>query len=320
MLVKCIQTQGKLGEKKMQEPKVNPYIALAIGVISVSTSAILVKVSSAPSGIIAFYRILFSVLLMLPLFLIKYKHEIKLVKKRDWLLSFVSGVFLAFHFILWFESLNYTSVASSTVLVTIQPLFAFIGAYVFFKERFTGKAIFCGILAIIGSIIISWGDFRISGMALWGDILALLACALVTAYLLFGQNVRKRLSLVTYTFTVYSISAITLFFYVLIANEPLVPYPLEDWVYFILLAVFPTLMGHTLFNWSLKWLSTTTISMAILFEPVGATILAYYLLSENVIWTQIVGGVIVILGISLFLADERKIKMKAEVVQEKTSM
>ncbi|MBP2242508.1 drug/metabolite transporter (DMT)-like permease [Cytobacillus eiseniae] len=294
----------------MSDTKVNPYAVLAIGVISVSTSAILVKVSSAPSGVIAFYRLFFSVLIMLPVFLIKYVPELRLITRRDWIFSIVAGVFLAFHFILWFESLNYTSVASSTVLVTLQPLFAFLGTYFFFKEKFSWKAILSGLLAVFGSVIISWGDFKISGSALFGDFLALIACALVTAYLMFGQSVRKRLSLVTYTFVVYSISTITLLIYVLIRQEPLVPYATNDWVYFILLAIIPNLLGHTLFNWSLKWLSTSTISMAILFEPVGAAILAYYLLQEAVVWTQALGGAIVIGGVSLFLLDERRVRMK----------
>ncbi|MEH7445187.1 DMT family transporter [Bacillus sp. JJ1122] len=294
----------------MESPKVNPYLAVAIGVVAVSTSAILVKVSSAPSGVIAFYRLLFSVLFMLPVFLLKYVSELRLITKRDWVFTGISGVFLAFHFILWFESLNYTSVASSTVLVTLQPLFAFAGAYVFFKEKLSAKAILSGFIAIGGSVIISWGDFKISGSALLGDFLAIAACALVTVYLLFGQTVRKRMSLITYTFIVYSISSITLFFYVIAAGETFYPYPKSDWVYFILLALIPTLLGHTLFNWSIKWLSASIISMAILFEPVGATILAYYLLGENVILTQIAGGLVVIAGITLFLVDERKMKLK----------
>jgi drug/metabolite transporter (DMT)-like permease len=256
--------------------------------------------------------LLFSVLLMLPLVLFKYMPELKLIGRRDWLFSAIAGIFLAFHFILWFESLRFTSVASSTVLVTLQPLFAFAGTYLFFKERFTGKAILSGVIAIGGSVLISWGDFRISGTALFGDLLALAACALVTAYLMFGQTVRKRLSLITYTFTVYSISAMTLLVYVIAAGEPLGPYPASDWIYFILLALVPTLLGHTLFNWSLKWLSTSTISMAILFEPVGAAVLAYFLLGEYVAWYQAAGGMIVIGGIMLFLADGRMMKRKAK--------
>ena len=294
----------------MEAPKVNPYMAVAIGVVAVSTSAILVKVSSAPSGVIAFYRLFFSVLLMLPVFLIKYVSELRLITKRDWVFTGISGIFLAFHFILWFESLNYTSVASSTVLVTLQPLFAFVGAYLFFKERVSAKAILSGMIAIGGSVIISWGDFKISGSALFGDFLAIVACALVTVYLLFGQTVRKRMSLITYTFIVYSISSITLFFYVIAVGDSFYPYATSDWVYFILLALIPTLLGHTLFNWSIKWISASVISMAILFEPVGATVLAFYLLGEKVIWTQIIGGLVVIAGITLFLVDERKMKLK----------
>jgi len=297
----------------MEQPKLNPYIVLAIGVFSVSTSAILVKLSNAPSGVIAFYRLFFSVLIMAPIFLLKYVGELRLITKRDWMYSIVSGVLLAFHFILWFESLNYTSVASSTVLVTLQPLFAFIGTYLIFGERSTIRAIVSAFLAIIGCIIISWGDFQISGEALWGDVLALLACALVTGYLLFGQNVRKRVSLITYTFVVYSISSITLFLFVIVKNEPLFPYSSFDWINFLLLAIVPTLLGHSLFNWAVKWISTNTISMTILFEPVGAIILAYIIFEESVIFTQWIGGAIVFIGVILFLNNERKLKKSLKV-------
>ena len=292
----------------MDTPKINPYLALTIGVISVSSSAIFVKLSSADAGVVAFYRLLFSVMLMIPVFFPKYLKELKAITKRDWIFSMIAGIFLAFHFILWFESLNYTSVASSTVLVTLQPLFAFIGTFLFFKEKFSYKAILCAFVAIIGSVIISWGDFRISGSALFGDFLALAACALITAYLLFGQDVRRRMSLVTYTFVVYFISTIVLFLYVLASGAAFYPYPSADWILFLLLAIIPTLLGHTLFNWSLKWLSTSTISMAILFEPVGAALLAYYILQEKILMTQLVGGSIVILSVSLYLYDERKLK------------
>ncbi|WP_409289989.1 DMT family transporter [Peribacillus sp. SCS-37] len=300
----------------MNEPKINPYLVMVIGVISVSTSAIFVKFSTAPAGVIAFYRLFFSALLTLPLFLIKGKKELKMISKRDWMFIICSGTFLAFHFILWFESLNYTSVASSTVLVTLQPLFAFIGTFIFFKERYSLAAVLSGVIAIAGSVLISWGDFQISGKALWGDILALIACLLVTVYMLFGQTVRKRISLITYTFLVYLVSSVVLLFYVMAVNEPLAPYGREDWLYFLLLAIIPTILGHTLFNWSIKWLSASTISMGILFEPVGASVLAYYLLKEQVIWTQILGGAIVLGGIILFIMDERKTRARLRLEQQ----
>src|SRR5690606_5386190 len=159
-----------------------------------------------------------------------------------------------------------------------------------------------------GSVLIGYGDFRISGTALYGDVLALIACALITGYLLFGQDVRKRLSLVTYTFVVYGISTITLFFYIIFKGESFGPYPASEWMWFLLLAIIPNLLGHTLFNWSLRWVSTNVISIAILFEPVGAAILAYFILGELLSSSQIIGGTVVLCGIILFVADYGKIK------------
>jgi drug/metabolite transporter (DMT)-like permease len=293
----------------MNSSRIYPYAALLIGVIAVSTSAIFVKLTSAPAPVIAFYRLLFSTILIAPLFLVKSLGELKAMSKKDWLFSTIAGVLLAFHFILWFESLNFTSVASSVVLVTLQPLFAFVGTYIFFKEKISRIAIFSGVIAITGSVIISWGDFQISGLALFGDVLALAACAMITAYLLFGQEIRKRHSLTLYTFIVYGISSITLLLYCLLLDYPLAPYPIQDWYQFILLAIVPTLLGHSLFNWSLKWVSTNVISVMILFEPVGAIILAYYLLDEKVIVPQVIGGSIIMVGIILFLLEKRLKKL-----------
>ncbi|MFD2043861.1 DMT family transporter [Ornithinibacillus salinisoli] len=286
----------------MRLPPVNPYFAVIIGVISVSTSAILVKLASdAPAAIIANYRLLFAVILMSPFILLKYRHEFKLIQKRDWILSSFAGVFLAFHFIFWFESLNYTSVASSVVLVSLQPIFAFIGTYIFFKERFTPGAVISMIIALLGSIIISWGDFQISGMAFLGDILALLGAIMVTAYFLMGQSVRKRLSLMTYTFVVYGISSLTLIIYNIVAQNSFVGFSGDHWLIFLALAIIPTFLGHTLFNWALKWLSTSTISMGIVLEPIGASILAYIILEEKINWSQWLGGTIVVFGLFLFI-------------------
>lgn len=284
----------------MDTRKLNPYIIVGIGVLAVSTSAIFVKVTSAPSGVTAFYRMFFTVLMMVPAFLFKYLSEVKNISKRDWMLSAFAGIFLAFHFILWFESLHYTSVASSTVLVTLQPLFAFIGGFLFFKERYSFASLISALIAIAGSIIIGWGDFQYSASALFGDILALIACALITGYLMFGQAVRKRVSSVTYTFLVYGISSVVLFIYVLGMNEPFFGYAAKDWICFIMLALIPNLLGHSLFNWSLRWLSTTVISMAILFEPVGASIMASFILDEILMPEQILGGLTVIGGLLLF--------------------
>lgn len=291
----------------MRLPPFNPYIAVTIGVISVSTSAIFVKLADqAPAAIIANYRLLLAVLLMAPIIMKKYRHEIKQINRKDWIFSIFAGVFLAFHFILWFESLNYTSVASSVVLVTLQPIFAFLGTYLFFKERFSYGAIISMLIALIGSIIISWGDFQISGTALFGDILALLGAVTVTAYFLLGQQVRRNLSIMTYTFVVYGISSITLIMYNLMLGNSFIGYPADHWWIFLALAIFPTFLGHTLFNWALKWLSTSTISMAIVFEPAGASILAYFIFDEKITAFQLLGGTIVLFGLFLFILSTNR--------------
>lgn len=247
---------------------------------------------------------------MLPFFLLFYRKELAKLTKRDLLFSVFAGIFLAIHFILWFESLNYTSVASSTVLVTLQPIFALIGTSLIFKEIINLKMTIAVLIALAGSIIISWGDFQLSGGALFGDILALLACALITAYLLVGQDVRKRVSLITYTFLVYGVSTLALLIYVLATRQPLLDYPASDWIGFLILALLPNLLGHTLFNWAVKWVSTNVVSIAALFEPVIAAVAAYFILNESISLSQAIGGIIVIMGILLFIIDLKSIKEK----------
>lgn len=291
----------------MRLSPINPYIAIIIGVIAISTSAIFVKLASpAPAGIIAFYRLFFAVILMLPIVLIKYKDEIKQISKRNWALAAISGVFLALHFILWFESLNYTSVASSVVLVAMQPIFAFLGTYLFFGERFSAAATISLLITIIGSFVISWGDFQISGLALLGDILALLGAVGVTGYFLIGQKLRRSHSLIVYTFIVYGMSALVLLGYNLILGNDFVHYENYQWLQFLLLAIVPTFLGHTIFNWIIKWISTATISMATVFEPIGAAILAYFILGEKITSAQWLGGTIVIFGLFLFTMSTTK--------------
>lgn len=301
-----------------QKPAFPPYLALLIGVIAVSTSAIFVKLSQAPAPITATYRLAFSVVLTLPMLLWNrgVLGEIRGMSRKQWLLSFLSGAFLASHFLLWFESLRFTSVASSTVLVTLQPLFAFIGGYFLFGERISKLGLTGGLLAIVGSFVIGWGDFRIGGMALYGDILALLGALTVTIYWLIGQYVRQGMSLAAYTLVVYTASTIILFGYDFTLGYQVTGYPASDWLWFFCLALIPTLLGHTIFNWVIKWLSTSTISMGILGEPVGTSILAYFILGEIVTTPQWIGGAIILFGIFLFI---RYNKEKGAAAHEATT-
>lgn len=286
--------------------KISHYIFLFIGVLAISTSAIFVKLSTAPAAVIATYRLCFSTILILPalLFNKKYLGEIKNLNKKQWGLVVLSGVFLGVHYILWFESLRFTSVASSTVLVTMQPLFAFIGSYVLFGERLRKLSICGGFLSIFGSVVIGWGDLQIGGKALLGDILALLGAGTITMYFLIGQHLRKKLSLITYVFICYLSSSLFLFIYSIVLKYPLIDYPKSDWLWFFCLALISTILGQTILNWLIKWLSTSTISMSILGEPVGTCILAYFILGQVMTYKQIIGSIIILLGISIFLIGQ----------------
>ncbi|TWT26049.1 DMT family transporter [Planomicrobium sp. CPCC 101110] len=290
----------------MKSPLIS-YIALFLGVFALSTSAIFVKVADAPAAITAFYRMLFAAAMLLPFLLgsKKNRQELCLLSKKQWGLGLLSGVFLAAHYVLWFESLNYTSVASSTVIVTLQPLFSVAGGYFLFKERFSKGAITGCLVAIAGSIVIGWQDFQISGQALFGDVLAFIAAGIITAYFFIGQHVRKRLSLIPYAVIGYGSSTLLLGVFAFSQQTPFFTYSSHTWWSFVGLAFVATILGQTIFNWLLKWLSTSIISMAILGEIIGTCILAYFILDEIISLQQGMGIAFILIGLTLFLLQQK---------------
>lgn len=291
----------------MRRPPFNPYIAIFIGVICISTTAVLVKLANeAPAEIIATYRLFFAALIMLPVVLVKYRQELKLLTKKDWILSIISSVFLALHFTLWFEGLNYTSVASSAVLITLQPIFTFLGTYFLFKDRFSQAAIISMFITLLGSFIIHWGDFQLNNSAFIGDVLTILAVLALTIYFVIGKSTKKKLAFIPFTFIIYSMSSLILIIYNLFLQNTFIHYPSSYWFIFVALATIPVFFGHTLFNWALKWVTSATVSVGMLFTPVSASILSYLLLKENISWSQWLGGSIIIFGLFLFIMGTRR--------------
>ncbi|PDY46853.1 DMT family transporter [Bacillus pseudomycoides] len=291
----------------MKSPIIS-YVILFFGVFALSTSAIFVKLADAPAVITAFYRIFFATIMLVPFLLIskKNRNELYSLSKKQWALGLLSGIFLAVHYVLWFESLHYTSVASSTVIVTLQPLFSMVGGYFLFKERFGKGAVVGCFIAIAGSIVIGWQDFQISGQALFGDILAFIAAGVITAYFFVGQHVRKKLSLVPYSVISYGSSALFLGMFAFSQKASFFNYSAQTWWSFIGLAFIATILGQTIFNWLLKWLSTSVISMSILGETIGTCILAYYILDEAISLQQGIGIVLILIGLTLFLLQPKK--------------
>ena len=279
-------------------------LPLTISIIAISFSAIFVKWSDAPASILSMYRMLLASLLMLPI-VWKNREEFKKITRNDWVFLFFSGLFLALHFVLWFGSLKLTTVASSTIILALQPIVSLVGGYFLFKERTTASALMTMGIAIIGAMMIGWGDFALSPDAILGDIYSFLSVIAVVVYLMIGQSIVKKVSHWIYSFSVFFIAAIVLSIYNLSTSVVFSGYPAKEWGIFLLLATVPTI-SHIINNWLLNYVNATTISMSILGEPVGATILAVILLNEHLASWQIAGGMLVLLGVFFFLTQQQK--------------
>lgn len=274
-------------------------IPLTVSIIAVSFSAIFVKWSDAPSSILSMYRMWFACFLMLPIVWIK-RDEFKRIGRREARLLVFSGLFLALHFALWFESLKLTTVASSTIILALQPLVSLAVGFALFRERTTRASIVALVVATFGVMLIGWGDFGLSAQAIRGDLLSFLCVIAVVGYLFIGQSAVKKVSHWIYSFCVFLSAAVFLTLYNLATVQPFFDYPAREWGVFVLLAIVPTL-AHIINNWLLNYVNATTISMSILGEPVGASLLAVWLLGEHMTWIQIGGGVLVLAGMSMFL-------------------
>jgi len=216
-----------------------------------------------------------------------------------WLL--LSGLFLGLHFAFWIASLKYTSVASSVVLVTTHPVFVGVGGWLFLKERLGPRSMFGIALSVLGSELISYGDMNFSKQALMGDGLALLGAIAASGYLLVRRKVRKDQDLFSYIFPVYSTAGLMLVLFAFISQKSFFGYSSPTYLYLFLLALVPRLIGHTIFNWALKYLPASAVAITILGEPIGSTFLAYLSVGEGLTLLKIAGGVLIFSGILIAL-------------------
>ncbi|MFB6206055.1 MAG: DMT family transporter [Haloglomus sp.] len=296
-----------------------PLLALVVAVAAVSTSAVLVRWSTAPSAVMAFYRVLFTTLLLLPLAGTRYGAAFRQLASRDALVAAVTGVALAVHFAAWFESLRWTSIAASVTLVQAQPAFVAVGAWLVLDER-VGRQTALGVgIALAGMAVLSAGDL-LAGAAiagprpLYGNALAVLGAAAAAAYVLVGRSLRQRVPLLPYVTVVYAACALALLVAVVAGAlgeasavdgavdavaVRLFDHPPRDWLLFLAMAVGPGLLGHTVVNWALAHVESSVVSVSLLGEPVGATLLGAVLLGERVGAVTLVGGAVVLAGVSL---------------------
>lgn len=285
----------------------HPLIMIAIGVIGISLSSIFVKLSNAPSTVTAAFRLLWTVVLMTPSVFLKkdIRTELYSVGKKTLWLSIISGIFLAIHFIVWFESLNHTSVASSTTLVCTEVIWVSLGYCIFLKGKLSLKAVFTIALAFSGSALIAFADSS-GGSGLYGDILAILSAVAVAVYMLIGNSVRKTASTSVYTYIVYISCAVTLVGICIARNIHIFGYGYSSIIVGLLLAVFSTILGHSIFSWCLKYFSPSFVSASKLLEPVIAAVIAIFVFDEIPKPLQISGGAIILVSVWYYSKIEKK--------------
>ena len=280
------------------KPAFPPNVALLASIVAISTASILIRMSGAPPLAIATYRLAFATLILLPFYIRSGGHKrLAVSSPRDVLTLAAVGVVLAIHFDSWITSLGLTSVASSVLFVHVDPIFVAVVSHFYLKERI-GRGTLVGItLAFLGAVTIVFSDAGVSSVSLLGDLLAFIGAIMLGLYILAGRRLRQSLDLVSYVTPVYAFSAVTLVLASFVSGTSLWPYPRGELLLFLVIALVPMIFGHTVYNWTLKWLSAPLVSISLLGEPVGATILAYLLLDEVPSILTLFGGMLILLGI-----------------------
>ena len=282
----------------MHQLEKRPMLILVIGILGISLSSILVKYSPAPSVVTAAWRLSWTVILMTPAVLGRKetRRELLAVPRTTALLSLASGVFLAIHFATWFESLKLTSVASSTTIVCTEVIWVCLGYCLFLKGKITRKAGLAIAVTLLGSVLVAWSDSA-RGHGLRGDLLALAAAVAVAVYTLLGRIVRSSASTTVYTYLVYTACTAALLTMCAVQGHGLTDWGMAAPLVGLLLAVFSTILGHSIFSWCLKFFSPTFVSASKLCEPVVAAILAGFLFGEIPAPVQLLGGGLILGGV-----------------------
>jgi drug/metabolite transporter (DMT)-like permease len=311
-------------------PRIPPIIAMGVAVLAASTAALFIRYAQvmAPSLVIAAYRLGIAAALLWPIALSRHNQEMRSMSGLPLRLAGASGLFLAAHFATWVASLEYTTVASSLVLVSMAPLFVGILAPWTLQEHLRRNVLIGLLFALSGTLVIGLGDTcswqgglrcpKISGllgtMRIRGDMLALLGALTVSGYMLIGRRLRPSVPLIPYITVTYTVAAIALFGAAILSGEPLGGYPPSAYLFFLLLALIPQLIAHSTYNWTLRYLPVTVVSIMLLGEPVAATMLAYVLLGEQPSWLTVAGGTLVLAGVGIasWRASGRRHNQSAE--------
>jgi drug/metabolite transporter (DMT)-like permease len=281
--------------------KVKAYLVLLVGVVSVSFASIFIRLAEAPPLVIAAYRLSIAALILIPFNAGGAVASLKTLSRREMILLVLSSAFLALHFALWITSLSYTSIASSVILVTSHPAFVAVLSYFLWGERLTKRAVGGIAVALLGVALINYGGFAFGARAILGDLLALVAAFAMGAYLIIGKQLRARIDILPYLTIIYSGAAAMLLIAMVSAGHSFSGYSVTTYLMMALLAIVPQLIGHSSLNLAARLVPVTVVSVAILGEPVGATLLGYLILGEVPEASEIIGGLLILAGIFVVL-------------------
>ena len=290
-------------------------LILAIGVLMTSTSAIFIRLSFAIAGhsgitfsiFLAAARLIVTAILLIPSW---RNFRPKAHSPQTYYYAIAAGICLAFHFVTWISSLSFTSIAAATTLVTINPIWVALLCWLWWGEKPHRWVIVGIIIALLGGVLIAFGDSNASqnhSNPLLGDALALLGSLLASLYLLFGRDAQKQgLRIGQYILIAYTTAALCLLPLPLFSPHGYWDYPPLVYLYIVLMAIFPQMIGHTSINWSINWISPTIVTLAILFEPLGSSFLGWLIFQEIPPLTVLGGGLILLLGVAIAAIGDNK--------------
>jgi drug/metabolite transporter (DMT)-like permease len=295
-------------------PFAPPILILALGVLAASTASIIIRYAQeyAPSLVIAAWRLTLASIILAPVALTRRRDELHTLTRWQTGLMLLSGLFLALHFATWITSLAYTTVTSSVVLVDTVPLWVALFSPLILGERISRPVKIGMWLAFAGGLLVAlsdactWSDSGLAcppmgefvrGRAFIGDLLALAGAIAGAVYLIIGRKARAHLSLLAYIFVVYGAAAAVLIFFMFAAQQSALGYPPVAYLWFLALAIFPQLLGHSSYNWALAYLPAAYVSITLLGEPIGSTLLAMIFLGEVPSGMKVLGGAVILAGI-----------------------
>ena len=300
------------GAAAAPNPMLRVFTFLAFGVFAASMSSILIRfaqLDGLPSLLIAAGRLTLSALVLAPFALTRHRADLARLRGLDFLMAGAAGMMLAIHFATWITSLEYTSVLISVVFVTTGPLWVALLEFTFLRVRIKQIVIVGLVVAVAGGILIgvTGTPSTTSGSnPLLGGALALMGAIAFAIYLVIGRKVRAKLPLLPYIWLVYSITALFLIVMLLSTATPVTGFPTSGYLAIVLLAIFPQMIGHTSFNYALRYVSATFVSIASQLEPIGSALVAFIVFQELPTEWQLIGSAAIVLGVVLASLGQRK--------------